>query len=363
MAKKYLIVGQGLAGSVLAQTFISANIQFQIIDDNHKTASSVVAVGIMHPISFKRLILSWRALEFIDAAKSFYQALEKQHTVSLLREMTIYRPLTSADEKSFWLSRMDEDDYKEVLGYEETINLNKIDTPFGVGTVNYGGQLNTNSYLNIITDQLNSGGHLINATFNFEDLKVSEEGVSYGGNEYSDIVFCEGHQMIHNPFFNYLPHNCTQGEVLAIKSADLPLKWISRGCFFLPSEEDENILRVGSTYNWNCIDPTPTKEGKEELLKRIMKLGDINPPTVQEHQAGIRPTTHDRRPYIGTHPEHNNVHIFNGMGSKTVMLAPFLAHHFTDYLQSKATLDQEIDIFRCRKQQFAKFGFYEAKKV
>ena len=67
---------------------------------------------------------------------------------------------------------------------------------------------------------------------------------------------------------------------------------------------------------------------------------------ITNQQAGIRPTVNDRRPLIGLHPEHPQLAVFNGMGTKGVMLAPFFADQFANFLESATPIDKEVDIAR-----------------
>ena len=68
--------------------------------------------------------------------------------------------------------------------------------------------------------------------------------------------------------------------------------------------------------------------------------------SVIEQYAGIRPTTQDRRPFIGIHPKFATLCTFNGFGSKGVSLIPFCADHFIKHLEQDETLDSELSINR-----------------
>ena len=57
----YIIVGQGLAGSVLAIELLEKGMKVQVIDNKHFRSSSKIAGGLVHPMSFRRTILSWNA--------------------------------------------------------------------------------------------------------------------------------------------------------------------------------------------------------------------------------------------------------------------------------------------------------------
>ena len=67
---------------------------------------------------------------------------------------------------------------------------------------------------------------------------------------------------------------------------------------------------------------------------------------VVDHKAAVRPTVKERRPFIGIHPNHKQIGIFNGLGAKGVLLAPFFASHFSEYLLGKTELMKEIDVKR-----------------
>ena len=135
-----------------------------------------------------------------------------------------------------------------------------------------------------------------------------------------------------------------KGELLIIKSDGLKLKeLINRGIFIRPLTND--LYLIGSTYSWNDHSLIPTESAKEEIqnkLKTVIKT-DF---TVLEQVAGIRPTVKGRRPFLGQHPEHKNLFIFNGLGTKGLLLAPYFSQHFCDYLLSNNLLIPEVDIKR-----------------
>ena len=81
------------------------------------------------------------------------------------------------------------------------------------------------------------------------------------------------------------------------------------------------------------------------LLEKLEDLIHI-PYEIIDYSAGIRPTTRDRKPFIGTHPKHKNLHIFNGLGSKGVTLAPYYSNQLVEYLTAGAFLDKEVNIDR-----------------
>ena len=53
MEYDFLIVGQGITGSILANNLANISDKFKIINLNSDHSSSKVAAGIMHPLALK----------------------------------------------------------------------------------------------------------------------------------------------------------------------------------------------------------------------------------------------------------------------------------------------------------------------
>ena len=71
-----------------------------------------------------------------------------------------------------------------------------------------------------------------------------------------------------------------------------------------------------------------------------------------EHVAGIRPTVVDRRPLVGQHPEHKNLYVLNGFGSRGVLIAPYASQQLFHYIERQDALDPEINIQRFTKKHY-----------
>jgi glycine/D-amino acid oxidase-like deaminating enzyme len=103
--------------------------------------------------------------------------------------------------------------------------------------------------------------------------------------------------------------------------------------------------RVGATYNRNDDRPEITSLARNELLEKLEDLIRM-PYTVIGQQWGVRPTTPDRKPVIGKHPEFNPLIIFNGFGTKGVSLAPYFSEVLIRWMENKGTINKEADVTR-----------------
>ena len=346
--KNVLIIGAGLSGLSVAVHLIRKNCAVTVID-NEINHSSAIAAGMINPLVFRRMTKSWRVDEFMPFLKSFYQSLEKETKCSFLHPITIRRMFSTQQERELWLDRQETNEYSNfmhVLSSEDDLYSEAINN-FGSGRVKNSSYVDTKIFLESLKKYVGEKGKLISKEFSYSNL----DELKYNDDKYDEIVFCEGYLGVDNPWFGDLPLDQTKGETLTITSSEIPEnESLNRKCFVLPL--GNNMFKVGSTYVWNTPDTNPTETGKTTILENLSYLTKAKF-SVTDQGAGVRPTTKDRRPLIGTHLTHSNYHIFNGLGAKGYMIAPFLSAAFVDYLIDGKDLDAEIDIKRIYNKRYS----------
>ncbi|MBN2807258.1 MAG: FAD-dependent oxidoreductase, partial [Prolixibacteraceae bacterium] len=182
------------------------------------------------------------------------------------------------------------------------------------------------------------------ATFDYEALIMDDDGVSYLNHRAKKIIFCEGTAIARNPWFNKLPFKPARGEILTIRCENFQHEAIlNRNGFVLPL--GKGLYKVGATFSWDKLNAKPTIEGREQLLQIAQNILNV-PFEIVNHEAGIRPASNDRRPVLGKHPVHDQLFVFNGLGSKGVLLAPFFTRHLTAHLYENQALMPEVDVNR-----------------
>ena len=118
----------------------------------------------------------------------------------------------------------------------------------------------------------------------------------------------------------------------------------NRGVYLVPTTE-ENKFKVGATYQHPPFLEGTSESALQELVSRLDELVAV-PYEIIHQEWGIRPTTPDRRPFLGHHPDNKNVIIFNGLGTKGVSLAPYFASHLISWLEGNGELSPEVNIYR-----------------
>lgn len=340
---KILVVGCGVAGICLTHEFLQAGCDVRIID-NDKNVSSAVAAGIINPLVFRRMTLSWRGSELIPFAYNKYREIEQLSGHSFFHPLVIRRLFASEQELEFWKKKQmltEYAPYMETLT-EEDLNFPLDQNTFGTARVKQASYIATNAFMQANREYFQSKGILSNETFNHAELDA--ERAVYKGVSYDYIVFSEGKDAKYNPLFSYLPLQQTKGEVLTIQSESIySAESLNRKCFLLPL--GNNLFKAGSTYVWNTDDTIPTEEGKQTIAANLKSI-TFEPYTIVEHQAGVRPTVLDRRPLLGKHPEFPKMVIANGLGTKGYMLAPLLMHELVNHLLNGTEIDKESHISR-----------------
>lgn len=340
----YIIVGSGLAGIAFAETLIQNQKSF-VVFENQSQNSSRVAGGLYNPVILKRFSQVWDAQRQLTLANQFYAQIEAKLKVQVDFKMPIYRKFFSIEEQNNWFAASDKPSLSPFLSTTIVHKKYKaIDSPFGYGEVLHTGYLDTDVFLNAYQAYLKGQDILVSYAFRYENLLITDEMVMYDHFQAKHIVFAEGFGMHANPYFKNLPLDGTKGELLIIKAPDLNLDVIiNTSIFILPL--GDNLFKVGATYNWEDKTDLPTEEGKVELGERIREILQCEFEIVS-HFAGVRPTVNDRRPLLGTHPSHKNMHILNGLGTRGVMLAPAMALDLFEYIESQKPLDKSVDIQR-----------------
>ena len=344
MKVDYIIVGLGLAGLAFAEELMQAKKTFIVFEDASQT-SSLVAGGVYNPVVLRKFTAVWKAAEQLDLAIPFYARLEQKLQTKFDEKFVIKRAFKSVEEQNNWFSASDNPLLKRFLN--PTIENKKVAGvvgDFGFGTVNETGRIDTlklvKAYRNFLMDEK----CIRFEKFEHAKIEVCAEKIAYKEIECKQVVFCEGFGMKGNPFFNDLPLAEAKGELITIHAPELNIDFLLKSALFL-IPLGKNNYKVGATFNHIDKTAAPTERGKLELVEKLKKVIDV-PYEIIDQTAGIRPTTNDRRPFIGIHKEHTRLAILNGLGTRGVMLAPTMARNLFNYIEKGTPLDLEIDIKR-----------------
>lgn len=343
----FIIVGAGLAGVSFAHMLENENKTFCIIN-NHSQLASLVAAGVYNPVVLKRFTPIWKADEQVDLLHNFYDQMEQKLSKKIRIEQSILRKFNSIEEQNNWFHASDKPILSRYLNPSILPENNThIKAPFGFGKVQYTGRLDVKTYLTESINRWRDENIYHHRNFFYEDLHIEDDVIYYQTISARHIVFCEGYGVLKNPFFQYLPMKPCKGETLTFYAPDLDLNEILKGDgVIIPM--GEGVYKIGATYEWDDLSDTITEKGRKELVDKLRKLISCSYEII-EQEASVRPTVSDRRPLVGKHPKYDNMWILNGLGTRGVMNAPYVAKALYQTVFEQTELLKEMDVVRYRK--------------
>jgi hypothetical protein len=317
-----------------------------IISDGKLSSASEVSAGMMNPIVFKRITKSWNVDTLLPFAKNIYKRIETELKKEYLINYKIAKIISSEDEINWWKQRVESQSLDNY--FDGIYDNNLIDFVSGVhkyAVINQAAHLNVSDMIDDYRIKLSEELSIVNERFDFNKLILTKNRIEYGNIKANKIIFCEGAHIIHNPYFNFIPFYLTKGNLLTVKLKNFSNKYIiSKDKFLLPYKD---YFIFGSNYI-NTKHPTASLnlQEKEKLIKKLQAMVKV-PFELINHQYGVRPTIKDRRPVLGYHPVHEQLVVFNGLGTKGTMLAPYHANLLLDFLEGIVpVLNKEISINR-----------------
>lgn len=314
----YLVVGQGLAGTVFAWTAIARGKRVLVVDREDEITSSKVAAGIVNPFTGAKLKRSWRFNDFWPVARDFYRNCEAGNW----SERPLIRLFWDSEQAAGWQDRQLPDDFDQA----------KFDCRFGGFETPESGRLDVAEFLRQSRER-------------FAAIDSYRQGEITEPNEFEArfFVFCQGFEGSRNPLFANVPLRPGKGEILDLRIPNLDEpRIVNRGKKWLLPLGDSNF-QAGSNFVWDDLSLDPTAAGRAEIESGLREMLKINF-EITGARAAIRPMGFHGKPRLGRHPEFANVAFFNGLGSKGVLLAPFFARQLLDHLEDGKPLDSEVDI-------------------
>ncbi len=345
----YLIVGLGIAGLSLLRALEERGIACFVADAGDAHAASRVAPGVVNPLAGKRLSPSWRVAEQLPAALAMYRGLDRLFGERVFHEMPIVRIIKDEAQRDYFEKRRAQPMAQSYIGAEYAPGRwpGLFRDPLGSFEATESGYLDVALAVALAQRHLEQAGRFAKARVDASQLDIRPDCVRWNGMSFGKVVFCEGWRAMGNPFFPGIPFKPAKGEMLTLRAKGgelpgFPKAIVNRGKWILPL--GEGLYRAGSTYSWDILDETTSEAGAGIVLAALKEFVDAEFELIAQN-AGVRPIVKDYRPVLGAQPGQPRICIFNGLGSKGVLAAPWLAAQLVAHLEEGASI-REMDIVR-----------------
>lgn len=340
MSEKTLIVGAGLAGTLMAWELIKRNKEVELWDNQSQSASRVAA-GMFNPVSFKRLVEVWDAEENMNFLHSTYTELEEFLGIKVLNYKPILRVFPHEQYKILWQKRLnDNHPVSKWLSEVKTPNDAPRDViaDSGFGLIEKAGWVNLPLLLDSMKAYLSKKGKFKDASWSHGD-EVN----------FDRIIDCRGVGCTEDLAQFNLQIKSDHGEVLTVSSPsgapELNDMCVNRVKWLLP--RGDGSYRLGATYAWDREVSEPSPEGLHELtsaIRPVLTPSAFNSLQVDLHESGFRPASKDRRPYAGALV--NSIYTLSGLGTRGVLIGPRTAHQLANHIFEGKQLPSEVNTNR-----------------
>ena len=325
MRSDILIVGQGLAGTMLGWELEQAGVSFAIVDDGHANAATSVAAGIINPVTGRRLVKSWRYETQFPVACASYQAIGAALNEAVWHDMRIRREFVDDRERA---TGNDPKRRAELAAYLESAD----ERGWWLRTA---GRVDLPRLLSGMKERWRRGGQLRTASVELE--RQIER--------HARVIDCRGVAGTDEAAFRFVPWEYLKGEVVELSVDGLePGVILNRRIWVLPVGDGKAI--AGATHEPGLRDATPTGRGRDFIsqgLRLILRGANYE---ITGHRAGVRVNLPDKRPVAGRHPSVPSLGLVNGLGAKGALWAPMLAKAWVEHLVHGRSFDSEFDVTR-----------------
>lgn len=326
----FLIVGQGIAGTLLSAELLSRGFAVCVLGQHPKGSASDLSSAIIQPLAGRRLIERKTQREEIEAAVTTYDRLSRQLETELFRSARLLRMHQEEAELSLYrhYTESGKPFVREASADESLSNFR--DVRYGAHMIAPVYQIFPDRLLAVWRKFLLAGNAFIEGSVKYDELNLFPEAVKYQGVVARALVFCEGAGGRLNPFFPTTIMNKNRGEFLLLSIPDLddsqlyqgPLRLIPKG---------SGLWWCGSNYRWQYNDLLPDDNWRSQTMGQLNKWLKL-PFAVVDHCVSERPTTAGQKPLLLQHEFYRQLYFFNGLGTRGFSAGPLLASRMADFL-------------------------------
>ncbi len=298
-----------------------------IVDRGHEGSASAVAAGMWNPVSFRRVSVEPLLMSSHPEMAGVYRAMEVWLGERFFFPTPLVRVFPDQQSANLWDEKTRRPLLSPLVQPVPPSLSPHFNAPFGTGCVAGAGWLDVPKMLgaaraawmasNTLTAESRSAGYSGEVTIWCTGAAWHAEGAAWR------------HAVIPN-----------KGQLLQVEMDGPALEELVHfGNFLVPSGSGGYV--TGATYERSFDHAQPTPEARA-LLSTALEEVYSGPFAITGQTAGIRPTTRDRQPLIGPVEGWTNQYLFNGFGSRGVLLVPWCAARLVEHLETGCALPRAV---------------------
>jgi glycine/D-amino acid oxidase-like deaminating enzyme len=326
-AAEILIVGQGVAGTLLAWECERAGIPFAVVAGGagSRPAASRVAAGIINPVTGRRLVKSWRIDSALPAARAAYREMEAAMGARVWREMRVRRIFQDEREHRTGAEKCQRG---ELAPYVTACDADGC-------WIEGAARVDLPALLAAAQAHWTRQGR----------WRAESVDLTAATARHELVIDCRGVAGATDPLWAAVPWEFSKGETLALAVGGLPPEVIrNSGHWLLPVAA--GVAWCGATHAPGELDAVPTAAARATLTESAQRLLGGQSVPVVDHTAGVRVNLRDKHPVAGRHPSVARLGLVNALGSKGALLAPMLARQWINHLTEGVPFDPAVDVAR-----------------
>lgn len=316
-----LILGQGLAGTLLAWELEQAGVAFVIVESSGGASASLAGAGLVNPITGRRLVKSWRVDDWLPLARATYREIEAALNIRVWHDLRVRRLFADAGERAT---------------FERKAATGEL-APFARAADADGFWIEQAARVDVAA--------LLRATRERWQVQGRWREAWNDSAEVACRIDCRGLAGADEPAFGFVPWEFSRGELLELAVDGLESDVVlNRRHWIVPV-----ALRTawaGATHEPGIRESASTAAGRCQIEGAVAELLAGRTHRITGQRAGIRVNLPDRRPVAGRHPEHPRRGLINGLAAKGALWAPVLARQWREHLVHGRPFDAEIDAAR-----------------
>lgn len=334
----FCIFGAGLAGVSLSKELIQRGKKVCLIDVSSVAAgASGTPLGLANPATGRYGTKVWEAEQCLNSLKQNLEEVQPHSKTPFYKNTGVLRPALDKEIAGRMQENLEKKEWAEGWCEWKTCEEIRLFNPEiacveGGLWLPVGLTVDVAAYLHSMVKYLQSNG--LQAYFDARYvLHKADQGWTVSINELNEdlntkaVVHTAGVDTSDVFLWDFLKLHGVKGQNATLKAPDVVSMDYSISALGYIATMNKGEYVLGSTYEHKFENRDPDQKGLNYLKDRMKKVYPdlIRQGKVMDQWAGVRASTPNKKPVLGTHPYTDGAYVFTGLGSKGLLYSAHLS--------------------------------------